>query len=89
MTIDKLVNDVRDLVQVNAHTEAYLLIADHFCMERAKSEFSRILRNQNRAGFLTMGDNEDRYRVYKNMFKTLFENHRFIFEEVERVYSVT
>lgn len=70
---EKFLDRVRQETNNNNHCEAFVAVANFFGWEDLEEKFQEFLNLRDYQGYLTMGDAERRYEVYKEMRQRLFD----------------
>jgi hypothetical protein len=71
---DKELAIIKELVEYNDHTSAYVLCAKIIQDEILENKFEKILREQVRVGYLPEHYTNERYVLYKTMMKIAESN---------------
>ena len=64
-------NELRELTDYNEHTKAMLLVATHYNLEKYIEEFTSILEEQEKVGYLDSELADKRYSLFCEMFEEL------------------
>lgn len=64
---NKFLNEIREMVQINCHGDAYLEAAKEFGMVELAMGFERIMKRQQEIGYLSIEANYERHRLYEQL----------------------